>query len=214
MLTSRNAVWYNNRVGGPVTACFVCKILFAQNRGEDWQMELRRVNIDESSALGKKVKALYIESFPKEERIPWPLLRMNALRKGIDLCAWMDGTVFCGLTASVAVEGMYLLLFFAVVPGKQSKGYGSAILAALRREYPCICLNIELLDPAAENYPQRQRRFVFYKRNGFFDTRYHVWEVGGKFRVFSTDEILDTARYKKAFKKLTFGLWDVRLEKE
>ena len=74
-------------------------------------------------------------------------------------------------------------------------------------------LNVELLDPKAENYPQRQRRFRFYGRNGFFDTGYHVWEVGGEFRVLSTGLPLDVPRYKQVFRKLTFGLWDVRLEK-
>ena len=177
-------------------------------------MELRQVDIHENKELSRKVKALYAESFPKEERIPWPLLWMNGLRSGVDVSAWMDGERFCGLTASVEVDGLYLLLFFAVAPQEQSKGYGSAILAALRESHPCICLNIELMDPTAENYGQRERRFRFYMRNGFEDTCYHVWEVGGKFRVLSTQRELDTGRYQSAFKKLTFGIWKVRLEKE
>lgn len=40
-----------------------------------------------------------------------------------------------------------------------------------------------------------------------------VWEVGGMFRILSTSEALDVSRYKKAFKKLTWGLWDVRVKK-
>ena len=45
------------------------------------------------------------------------------------------------------------------------------------------------------------------------DTGYHVWEVGGMFRVLSTKEILDVPAYKQLFRKLTLGFWDVRLEK-
>ena len=73
---------------------------------------------------------------------------------------------------------------------------------------------MELLDPAAENYPQRQRRFRFYQRNGFFDTGYHVWEAGGKFRVLATDSILDEAAYRKIFRKLSLGFWNVKLQKD
>ena len=38
-----------------------------------------------------QAKALYTEAFPKEERISWWLLKLNARRNGIDLTAWMDG---------------------------------------------------------------------------------------------------------------------------
>jgi len=74
-----------------------------------------------------------------------------------------------------------------------------------------VTLNVELLDETAPNYPQRLRRFAFYRKNGFFDTGYHVWEVGGKFRVLSTDAALDVAQYKKIFKKLSMGIWNVKL---
>ena len=105
------------------------------------------------------------------------------------------------------------LLFFAVAEDCRSQGYGSAILQTIQKQHPALVLNIELLDPAAPNYPERLRRFAFYQKNGFHDACYHVWEVGGEFRVLSTQLPLDVARYKEVFRKLTFGLWDVRLEK-
>ncbi|MBO5079164.1 MAG: hypothetical protein J6B67_05740, partial [Oscillospiraceae bacterium] len=61
---------------------------------------------------------------------------------------------------------------------------------------------------------QRKRRFAFYEKNGFLDTGYHVWEIGGMFRVLSTRQALDVPAYKRIFKKLTLGIWDVRLERE
>lgn len=176
-------------------------------------MHLRKLDVGADSALRRKMRNLYRVSFPKEERLPWWILRLNACRDGIDLTAWLDGDVFCGFTSSVTVEGLHFVLFLAVEPELHSKGYGSAILQELRRSYDCVVLNVETLDPSAPNYPQRQRRFAFYQRNGFVDTGYHVWEVGGMFRVLSTKEVLDVPHYKRIFKKLTFGLWDVRLEK-
>ncbi|MBO5954219.1 MAG: GNAT family N-acetyltransferase [Oscillospiraceae bacterium] len=174
-------------------------------------MGLKTCDVNQDKQLCQQAKALYLRSFPREERIPWWLLRLNSRRKGIDLTAWMDEDIFCGFTASVTVEGMHFVLFLAIEPALHSQGYGTAILTALRLEHACVCLNVELLDPTADNYAQRQRRFAFYDRNGFADTCYHVWEIGGKFRVLSTQAELDTHRYKKVFKKLTFGLWDVKL---
>ena len=176
-------------------------------------MPLTPIDIATDPALRRKVKELYIRAFPAEERLPWWLLRLNSTRKGIDLTAWMDGDKFCGFTSSATVEGLHFLLFFAVAEDCRSRGWGSAILQAIQREHPAVTLNIELLDPAAPNYPERLRRFAFYRKNGFHDAFYHVWEVGGKFRVLSTELPLDVKRYRLIFRKLTLGLWNVKLEK-
>ena len=168
-------------------------------------------DLNKCPELRRKAKLLYRTAFPKEERLPWWLLRLNAGRKGIDLTAFTEGESFCGFTASVTYEDLHFLLFFAIDAEKRGRGYGSAVLRLLQKQYKTLVLNVELLDPAADNYDQRKRRFAFYQRNGFVDTHYHVWEVGGKFRVLSTDPALDVAQYKKIFKKLSFGVWDVKL---
>ncbi len=176
-------------------------------------MALIPADIRTDPKLAARAKALYLSAFPKEERLPWWLMRLNALRRGIDLTAWMEGETFCGFTASVTEGNMHFLLFFAVDGGLRGRGYGSKILDAIRREHGCVSLNVELLDPKAENYEQRKLRFAFYGKNGFYDTYYHVWEVGGKFRVLSTCPELDVQSYKSIFKKLSLGVWNVRLEK-
>lgn len=175
-------------------------------------MHLIKKDINQDRALCRKVRELYISAFPKEERVPWWLLRLHGRRPGIDLTAWMDGEVFCGFTASVTVEGLHFVLFFAINPGMRGKGYGSEILSAIKEEYETVALNVEPLVETAPNYEERQKRFAFYERNGFADTGYHVWEVGGKFRVLSTEAELDVPRYQKVFLKLTWGLWKVKVE--
>lgn len=172
------------------------------------------VDITKNKALAKQAKALYLEAFPKEERIPWGILMLEARRKDIDLTAWMEGDSLCGMTASVTQGDFHFVLFFAVAQSLRGRGYGSKILSEIRSRYDTVALNVELLDPAAENYAQRQSRFAFYVKNGFADTGYHVWEVGGEFLVLSTRQQLSVLSYKKVFRKLSFGLWNVRLEKE
>ena len=176
-------------------------------------MQLTAIDIHKNPAIAKQAKDLYLSAFPKEERLPWWMLRLNARRQGVDLTAFLDGDRFCGFTASVTVEGMHFLLFFAIEESLRGKGYGSAVLSKLRREHPAVSLNIELLIPDAPNLEQRKSRFAFYQKNGFYDTFYHVWEVGGKFRVLSTNPTLDVNAYERIFHKLSFGFWDVKLEK-
>lgn len=173
---------------------------------------LNKVDILKSREIEKQAKALYLTAFPREERLPWWVMRLNAHRNGIDLTAWIEEDLFCGFTASVTVEGLHFLLFFAVDTALQGKGYGSGILSALREEYGNIVLNVELLEKSAPNYSQRLRRFAFYRKNSFFDTGYDVWEIGGRFRILAT-EPLDVERYKKIFRKLSLGLWNVKIKK-
>lgn len=174
---------------------------------------MQTYDLNKHPALCRQAKVLYLTAFPKEERLPWWLLRLNARRSGIDLTAFLDGDTFCGFTASVTVDTMHFLLFFAIREDLRGRGYGSAILTQLRDTYETVTLNVEPLIDTAPNLPQRQQRFAFYRKNGFFDTGYHVWEVGGKFRVLATRPQLDMPAYKKIFRKISLGLWNVKLRK-
>ena len=176
-------------------------------------MQLRTVDATRDPAVLAQVKTLYFSAFPEEERIPWPLVVPNCRRNGVDLTAFLDGDTFCGFTHSVTVGDHHCLLFFAVAENLRSQGYGSAILAAVKAAHPVVVLNIEPFVDDAPNLEERKHRYGFYRRNGFFDTGYHVWEVGGMFRVLSNRETVDVAAYQKLFLKLTFGIWKVKLQK-
>ena len=155
------------------------------------------------------LRRLYHAAFPKEEQMPWWLLRLISLRQDMGVEGFYQGDQLRGLTVSVATEAVLFILFLAVNDECRGQGWGSAILNQLKEEYPgrTILLNVELLDPAAENYHQRLRRMRFYKKNGFFDTGFDIDEVGGTFRVLGTAPQLDVDAYLRVFAKLSFGLW-------
>ena len=176
-------------------------------------MQLRTVDATRDPKVLAQVKDLYFSAFPAEERIPWPLVVLNSRRAGVDLTAFLDGDTFCGFTYSVTVGDHHCLLFFAVAKNLRSQGYGSAILSAVKDAHPIVVLNIEPFVDAAPNLEERKHRYGFYRHNGFFDTGYHVWEVGGMFRVLSNREELDVPAYQKLFLKLTLGIWKVKLQK-
>lgn len=155
------------------------------------------------------LRQVYHTAFPKEEQMPWWLLRLISLRRDMGVFGFYEGDRLRGLTVLVATEEVLFLLFLAIPEECRGQGWGSTILQQLKEEYPgrTILLNVERLDPMAENYDQRLLRMAFYKKNGFFDTGFDIDEVGGTFRVLGTKPRLDVAAYWKVFAKLSFGLW-------
>jgi hypothetical protein len=77
-------------------------------------MKITTFDLNQNKDLCRRAKALYLTAFPKEERLPWWILRLNARRKGIDLTAFVADGEFLGFTSSVTVDELHFLLFFAV----------------------------------------------------------------------------------------------------
>lgn len=161
------------------------------------------------------IKNLYLTAFPREELLPWWILRLMTLPKGVELTGYYDEDRFCGFTHTTSAGDILFVMFFAVSEALRDKGYGSAILQTLKENNPGkqIVLNVEPVDVPADNLAQRQSRMRFYSKNGFFDTGYNIAEVGGTFRVLSTDPVLDTGAYLQAFAKLSLGLWKPKITK-
>ena len=160
-----------------------------------------------------QVKSLYRTAFPKEERLPWWVLRFWAFTGRGQLTAYYDGQTFCGMTVSATAGDIFYIMFFAVDEPLRGQGYGSGILEYLKRENPgkTILLNVELLDETAPNNAQRIRRMAFYQKNGFFDTGMDIREVGGRFRILSSTGKVDTGAYQRVFGKLSWGFWKPKI---
>ncbi|MBE6981042.1 MAG: GNAT family N-acetyltransferase [Ruminococcaceae bacterium] len=177
-------------------------------------MKLTGISISKNRRLCKQVKALYRSAFPKEELLPWPLMRLLTLREGASIRGWMDGDTFCGFTYSATVNGFCFVMFFAVEPGLRGQGYGSAILEALKAEAPTVpvILNIEPILDTAPNLQERKNRLAFYQKNGFFDTGFMIREVGGVFTVMATCPKIDPEQYARLFRYISFGFWHVTVK--
>lgn len=162
-----------------------------------------------------EAKKLYREAFPKEERLPWWVLRLMTVPKGAELTAYYQDDEFLGFTHTTVTEDVVFVMFFAVREDLRGKGCGSAILEHLKQHNPGkpIILNVEPLDDTAQNAAQRIRRMRFYEKNGFVDTGYDVAEVGGVFRVLSTRPVLDVDAYLRVFGRLSLGFWRPKITK-
>lgn len=153
-------------------------------------MNLTVRNVDDNFYRLAEVEALYTEAFPENERAPFSMLVKKAKRDYVDFLAYYDGDLLAGMVYLVHGGELSYIFYIAVSSALRGRGYGSAILQALKTQYPgqSIFLAMEELDPAAPNYGQRLKRRGFYLANGFSLLGHKVQEGPVIFDLAGTDD--------------------------
>jgi GNAT superfamily N-acetyltransferase len=115
---------------------------------------------------------------------------------------------------------LVFIIFFAVDKSLRSHGYGSEILAEIKRMYPSkkIIVSIEPCSPESDDIQIRIRRKNFYLRNGFKETGWQmklngveqeILVANGDFRkrqFIAFLHITVTERYGQKYGKYSFKL--------
>lgn len=156
----------------------------------------------------RRVRKLYLEAFPPEERRPfWSLWLLSALRKAVSLRAYAEEGNFCGFSLTVCTDVYLYISFLAVSPEIRSRGCGTAILDDLRKTFgKPILVEIEAPEAGAANQAQRVRRRAFYLRNGFVPLDREITGRGVRYELLSTSRDYDRAAYMAIFPHLSFGV--------
>lgn len=159
-----------------------------------------------------RIRALYREAFPAEERYPLFLLRLGAWKPEIEFSGVYDGEELCGLVFTIEAEPFLYVMYLAVDACTRGKGYGTRIIQTLREAYPrCqLVLEIEPLDKQASNYDQRVKRLAFYERNGFHRVGYDMFEGSVRYTVLADGEFR-CDDFCKALRKITHGLYNFKV---
>ncbi len=148
-----------------------------------------------------KIKPLYYSAFPPEERPPFFLVKRKDKSGAGEMLAVKDGEIFVGFAYLICQKDLAYLFFLAIDGSRRGRGYGSAVLAALRERYQGkrLFLAREQLDKSAENYDQRVKRHSFYLKGGFTDLPckikegpvvYDVMGVGGNITAEEYDALI------------------------
>lgn len=93
-----------------------------------------------------EAKNLYINSFPKDERFPFWILKSCAKEENVEFNAILDDNKAVGIEYIVKYENAAYLMYIAVDENQRGKGYGSKILEDLIEQYKNIVLIIERPD--------------------------------------------------------------------
>lgn len=114
------------------------------------------------------VRALYEESFPESERVPFEALIRSCTMDG-RFYVFTEGKEVKAMAAMAVGKTIMSLVYFAVVPEARNHGAGSELLRWVLSK-------------------RDGRRLGFYKRNGFTSCgfvsewnggRYQIWSAGG-----------------------------------
>ena len=151
-----------------------------------------------------QVKALYESAFPANERIPIKHLLDDKIKR--EFRAFFDGDLFCGFSNSITHGSITNIVYFAVKPELRSRGYGSQILQAIRKQHPDtrIVVDIEVEEDSknAEELERRNRRREFYTRNGFDSSPVdYVWQ-GVHYRLLTAGGTVTDKEFRDFWKEI------------
>ena len=157
----------------------------------------------QNSAEKNKIKSLYHTAIPAEERMPFFWLFSKRKRENVSFFNIYDGDEWAGFVYFSYNNDLIYVWFFAIDENARSKGYGSAVLAEIKRLYPDfrIVLGIEMIDECAENNEQRIKRKRFYERNGFRETDYMLQYRDLKVEFLLFGDLFDIEELYAIFRK-------------
>ena len=160
-----------------------------------------------------KVKKLYLNAFPKNERFPFVGLLAMALQKRVSLQAVYDHDDFIGLIFWTYAEKIIYIGYLAVDPVWRGKGYGSQTLNLMKQHHPNqeIVLDIEPVIKTAKNYSQRINRLLFYKHNGFKLTQDNLVDEGGHYAILSSDKHFKKRNLSQLLKRMSFNCYKFKI---
>lgn len=167
-------------------------------------MRLNVEPITQESRFWHQVNALAKEAFPPKEYLaPSELVKM-ARSDNFDFLALLDGDTFVGFMVVMLYADMAYLFFLAIDAASRSKGYGSRAIETLKAEYPdkTHTVDFEMLDDAAPNKEQREKRRSFYLQNGYRETGLFLSYLGVDYEVFCMGERFDMDTFKAMMKTI------------
>ncbi len=136
--------------------------------------------------LRRRLRRLYKQAFPANERKPWRLLlQLARAGKSELLAALNEQGQFCGLAVGHFWRDIVLLDYFATEEALRNQGLGSRFLQLLQERYSGRRLLLEIERPGSPgcNEALCRRRREFYHRCGLLET-------GHCAHVFATELLL------------------------
>ena len=162
------------------------------------------------------VKRIYFESFPKSERMPFPLMVAMSKLWNTDFLGFYEEDTLCGFIYLAHNRKIVFVMFFAVDAALRSKGFGSAILQEIQKKYPTkkIIISIEPCDETAPDIEIRKKRKAFYLRNGYKETGYMIKLAGVVQEIIIANGEFNKSQFKRFFVLYSNGTMWPRIWKQ
>ena len=149
----------------------------------------------------KKVKKIYYESFEKEERFPFWLLKTCSKEDNVLFNAIYDNSELIGFQYIIKYDNVAYLMYLAISESKRNMGYGSEILKQLNNSHNNILLSIEKPNKKMDI---KYRRKQFYLRNGFISTNKFLIDNNVEYELLCNSKLdIDDEILQKRYTKMT-----------
>lgn len=167
-------------------------------------MRLERLSEANSHLFGR-VFALYQSAFPTEERRDDPEQERVLKKEDYHFDLIMADDSLIGVMLYWETENFVFLEHFTTLPELRGKGYGKEALDLLKKKNKLILLEIE---PPVDD--TTQRRYNFYKRNGFvmnpyyhIQAKYHLGDEDLELKVLTYPRIMEKEEYLAFYEYMT-----------
>lgn len=167
-------------------------------------MRLERLS-RENDHLFDKAFGLYESAFPVEERRDNSEQHRVLKKDDYHFDLIMVDDRFVGVMLYWETDSFVFLEHFATLPELRGRGYGKAALDLLKSKNKIILLEIE---PPVDDLTNR--RYDFYKRNGFImnpyyhiQAKYHLGDEDFELKVLSYPRVLEKDEYRSFYEYMT-----------
>lgn len=143
-----------------------------------WGVYMNKLKLINIQKCNKRVKKLYKEAFPRNERLPIFILNRLNKQGTSDFFEIYEKNRFIGMLYNVYYKDIVFILYLAIDNKLRGQGYGSKVLELIKDKFneKRIILNIEQVNKNAFNNEQRLKRKKFYQNNGFKSLNFTVKE--------------------------------------
>ena len=175
------------------------------------QLRAQKVKISNTD-----IKRIYFEAFPKEERMPFPMMVAMSKLWNTQFFAFYDGDIPCGFIYLASNRKIVFVMIFAVEKCFRSMGYGSSILQQIEKMYPNkkIIISIEPCDDNVSDIELRKKRKSFYIRNGYEETGYMMKLNGAVQEIIIKNGEFTKKEFRLFFAFYSFGSMYPKIWKE
>ena len=159
--------------------------------------EIRLVRMAEQDH--DRIKQLYYEAFPSDERAPYWLLKRRAKQSKADFFRLADSDVMVDMAYVVTYSDMAYLFYFAVDKSLRGKHYGTRALRAIMEYYKGkrLFLALENWNEQCNNREQRIKRHDFYLKCGLEDLPYKLKEAKVTYSIMGVGGKVEPDEYKR-----------------
>ena len=135
---------------------------------------------------------MYYESFDKDERFPFWLLKKCSKEKNVKFNVIYSKDKVIGFQYITEYDNIDYLMYFAIEKRQRNNGYGSEILKELNRSYKNVLLCIEKTSEQVSNIKHKRKQF--YLRNEFVGTNKYIVDNNVEYELLCNNSNLDITK--------------------